>query len=344
MLASAVLDLANYLTRSDACPLHPAAERRESLAGLLGQVSQRLTQLEQSPPQTPEQATEIRGLVGAAVALGVSLCDALGLIGDPASAAKLNQALAPGHRRLRVEAAAALARLGDADGERILLELASEPVARLRVLAYAEELGRLDQVAAEHQSPVARAEGELAAWLSEPMQFGVAPGRLELLDERMLYWPGADDPEPCYLFRFEYELGRHGYRNVGMSGPCVHAFQTDLSDTPIEDIYAAFAGWQCEHRDIYEVPAERFETAHHVEATRLVRRLNDERFEAIEPQLLGFFFGQRVLVAEARLDGRAVLAVADERDTHVHETRLRPEDAYCIYKGRQLLRSFNDAL
>ena len=65
------------------------------------------------------------------VSLAVSLCDALALIGDASSTARLREAHEIRHRRLRVEAAAALARLGDEEGEKSLIELAAEPVARL---------------------------------------------------------------------------------------------------------------------------------------------------------------------------------------------------------------------
>ena len=66
------------------------------------------------------------------------------------------------------EAAAALARLGDEDGKQELVALAAEPVARLRVLAYARELNLLDEVEENYRSPVAEAEAELCAWLAEP--------------------------------------------------------------------------------------------------------------------------------------------------------------------------------
>ncbi len=344
LLAAAVLDLANYLTRAEACDVHPARERRAALAELLGQVAQRLINLEHQPPRDVQEAQQLQALVGNAVALGVSLCDALALIGDSASVGKLNQALQPRHRRLRVEAAAALAKLGDEQGKAALLELAAEPVARLRVLQYAEELGVLAEVPEEHRNDVARAAGRLASWLSEPLQFGVAPGGLELLDHRQMYWPGGEELEDCFLFQFEYALPNgQVYRNVGLCGPAVHAFEANLSELKVDEIYAAFAGWQCEHEDIYEVPAEKFEPAHEVEVARLARRLHDEGYERIEARLLGFFLGQRVLVATAFQQGEPMLLAADERDTYARPqaAKLRPEDAYCIYKGRQLLRSFN---
>ena len=280
------------------------------------------------------------------VDLAVALCDACALLGDAAAIGKLRQALPLRHRRLRTEAAAALARLGDEEGREALVSLAAEPICRLRVLAYAEELGLLDRVEPQHRTLAAQAESELALWLAQPGQMGIAPARLELIDQRTQFWPGFDEPVDCYLFRFVYPFPGNPYTNIGIAGPLTHAFPADLADLAPDDIYAAFAGWHGEHEEIFEVDVADLDAAGRVEVARLERRLRDSGYGAIEPVQLGFFLGERLLVAHATLDGRRGVAVADSQSILWYPSAgrsrpLGPHEACCIYKGRKLLRSFN---
>ena len=123
-LAAPILDLANFVTRERLVAEHPAADRSRQLIVLLGEIIQGLARLEESPPEPGASAVDLSRQVAAHVALAVGLCDALAQIGDQQAVGKLHQALALRHRRLRTEAAAALARLGDEDGRRELVALA----------------------------------------------------------------------------------------------------------------------------------------------------------------------------------------------------------------------------
>src|SRR5439155_25590943 len=123
-----------------------------------------------------------------------------------------------------------------------LVALAAEPVARLRVLAYADEVGIRDKIEPQFATPEARAEAELCVWLAEPTQYGVPPTSCELVDRRRLHWPGFDDPVECFLFRFQYALtiegeGERSFSNIGIAGPVAHAFIADLGDLSPDDIY-----------------------------------------------------------------------------------------------------------
>jgi hypothetical protein len=284
------------------------------------------------------------------VALAVSLCDALALIGDKNATGKLNQALQVGHRRLRTEAAAALARLGEEQGVAELVTLAAEPVARLRVLAYADELGFRDRVDPQYATPQARAEAELCVWLAEPTQYGVPPTSCELFDHRKQHWPGYDEPIDCFLFQFQYVVTVEGVEqslsNIGIAGPLVHAFTADLGDLPADDLYAAFAGWHAQHTDIREYDVERLSKSQQLEVERLKRRLSDEGYASIQPQRMGYFFGEKVLLAIVQRQEVAGVAVVDFKDTLFFPQRhsRRPigiDESYSIYKGRKLLRAFN---
>ncbi|WP_425618830.1 HEAT repeat domain-containing protein [Anatilimnocola sp. NA78] len=350
-LAAAVLDLANYLVREKLVEEHPGKAMAGPLMELLSSLTHSLGSLEERPEDFAETPQQLARRVAHSVSLAVSLCDALALIGDERAIGKLNQALALAHRRVRTEAAAALARLGDQHGKDTLVELAAEPVARLRVLTYATELKVTDKIPPQYRTPAARAESELVIWLAEPTQFGVPPTQIELVDQRKQHWPGYNGPVDCFLFRFTYRLTledgqQRSYSNVGIAGPLAHAFTADLADLPPDDIYAAFAGWQAEHEDIkqYEVP--RLSKAEQLEVVRLQRRLHDAGYAEIQPLQMGYFFGEKALLAEVQRDGAAGVAVADFEDILFYPVRqprrsLGIEEAYSIYKGRKLLRTFN---
>jgi hypothetical protein len=79
---------------------------------------------------------------------------------------------------------------------------------------------------------------------------------------------------------------------------------------------------------------------------RLTRRLHDAGYGQIEPRLMGDFFGDKALVAQCAQGGLSGVAVADAQDILFFPARhpKRPigvREAYCIYKGRKLLKTFN---
>jgi hypothetical protein len=349
-LAAPILDLANFLTREKLVERHPASDVAPELVNLLGELVQTLLVLEEKPDEFGDTPQQLSRRVARGVALAVSLCDALALIGDKSAVSKLYQALQVGHRRLRTEAAAALARLDEEEGKAELVKLAAEPIARLRVLAYADELGIKDQIEPQYATKEARAQAELCVWLAEPTQYGVPPTSCELFEQRRQHWPGFDQPVDCFLFQFQYVVssddGEKSFSNIGMAGPLVHAFVADLADLPAEDIYAAFAGWHAQHEDIREFDVARLSKSEQLEVERLKRRIHDAGYESIEPQRMGYFFGEKALVATAQRDGIAGVAVADFHDVHWFPQRSsrRPigiEEGYSIYKGRKLLKAFN---
>lgn len=344
-VAAAILDLANHWTRSRQVAEHPGKSYRHVFAALLGDVSMRLGSIAESGTEadTPEEAAE---RVARGVQLAVGLCDALALIGEPDVVGKLYQALELPHRRVRTEAAAALARLGEAAGRTALLELVAEPVARLRVLAYAAELDLLDEIPEEFQTGQAQAEAEIAAWLSEPTQFGLAPTRLEPIDARTLAWPGYDEPRECYLFRFVYQLAGSEYANIAIAGPLTQAFEDDLADLPPDDIYAAFAGWHVSSPEISSFDPAQLPPFLDPDRVRLERRLRDAGYTDLEAEVFGLFFGERLLAATAKSDGQAgaVVIAGEEINWFPHRATRRPlgpKTALQIVEGRKLLRAFN---
>jgi hypothetical protein len=347
--AAAVLDLANYLCRNSKLTPHAATPISTQLVQLLTGVVEQLSMIEDGSIMKQDAALtapEIAEQVNQGVSLAVSLCDALALVGDPKLSSAVFQAMNLGHRRVQVEAAAALIKLEQDAGRQRLVTLAEEPAIRIRVLKYAEELSVIDQVDVQYTTPTARAEGELALYLAQPHIMGLPPARLELYDETEMYWPGFAEQQTCFLFRYEYLLGDEPLMNIAIATPEVQSVTADLTHCSPEDIYALFAAEGVTHDEIFEMDATDLESQAEVDSVRLQRRAHDRGYEQIQPLQLGFFFGDHVLSAAATREGVAGIVVVDAADDvwFAQQGSQRPltaQDAYNIYKGRKLLATFN---
>jgi hypothetical protein len=304
--------------------------------------------LEKLPGSRPEDAAAWeaqRRTAEEGFALLISLCDALALAGDRAVCDRLRTALELPHRRLRTEVAAALARLGQGDGVAVLGQMTAEPVVRARAIAYLEELGLADEIPTEFRGAAARAEGMLAQWLAAPLQFGIAPQAIELVDERRQYWPGYEDPVDCFLFRFVYSTAQGELGGVGIVGPLVHAAACDVNELAVDDIYALFVGYDAEHETIQETPFAEVTATERGMIETLVREIDIE-YELVTPLNLGRFFGERHIVCAAARQGQPGTLVLDANEPHWYpggnaHRPLGATEAYQIHKGRKLLRAFN---
>jgi len=150
-IASAVYDLCNFYYRHEVVDWHPAEDRLEELNALLGQLCANLEKIESGKvhPQIDRQV--LNRQVSDSVALIVALCDTFALTKYEPASEHIAQAMSLRHRRVQTEAAAALARLGHQEGREALIALVKDPVSRLRVLAYADEQGFLDQISLEYR-------------------------------------------------------------------------------------------------------------------------------------------------------------------------------------------------
>jgi hypothetical protein len=345
-LAASLLDLANYLVRRGRVEQHPAVHLVDSLTALLGQVSSRLRVFEDNPRAFGDDVPTVQKRLGEAVALAVSLCDSLALIGNESAIGKLNQTVLLRHRRVQCEAAGALAKLGDEQGKQRLKELAADPAARLRAIAYADELGIGDEIEEKYRTSDATAEAEMALWLSQPHQMGVPPTHVEVAAARRLLWPSFDDPVDVTLVRFEYNLGDRAYSNIGMTGPAVYTMACDLADMPLDDIFAIYAGWHADHPDIFSVNADAFNDAQTRVMESFQQHLQHLGYEDLKPALLGLFLDERAGIFIATREGTECVVATDGSETIDQATagRTRPMDAadlFNLYKGRKMLRTFN---
>lgn len=345
-VAASIIDFSNYLAREKLVDTHPAAERSKQMIGLLGSLVDRLALLEEHPTGPAVHGKEIGRQVADSTALVISLCDAVSLIGDNGAVGKLRRALQLRHRRIRVEAAAALVRLEGPSRAKELTALAKEPIVRERVLAYARELEILDKVDIVYGTKQARAEAQLITWLAEPTQFGTAPSECLPWKNWTLYWPGFEEPIACYLFRFAYDMTNGRYENIGLAGPIAHAFAADLTTLPHNDTFAAFAGWHVEHPELFKVEIDRLAPHQHQQCAQLMQLAAGNEFDNLAPCVLVNFFDECYLVATASRRGKNGFAVIEPQRTEwiwapTGPRPIRIEEAYYISVGRRLLSSFN---
>lgn len=346
-IAPLIFDGFNFWFRSEKVASHPAEPRLEQLVTLFGQLIGQLGKIEEGNIRQDVDLLTLNYQISDSVALVVSLCDFFGLLKSEIAKPKLHQAMSLKHRRVQAEAAAALAVMGEEDGKQTLIGLAAEPVARLRVLNYAEELGFLKDVSLEWQGEIAVAESHLAIWLSDPSQVGFAPAEIKLVDNREMNWPSYDHPVQCYLFDYRYGLKEDAPGNIGICGPMTHAFPADLRGLSHDDMYAAFAGWQTVHQEIFITTLDRAKAAAPGEITSLEARLNSiEAGDVEQVEFVGNFFGQWVLLAAGTIEEKPATLVIDESDHYWIDSGnpkapIDAQTAWSIVQGRKLLAHFN---
>jgi hypothetical protein len=343
-LAPVILDLANFWTEQGVLPVHPGTARRSEFEALLSGLIGQLARLEQSASdRTPEQ---LRTAISEAEALCTSLCRTLALLPGQIEAQRLRPALKIRHRRMRTAIAALLARQHDPEGVEVLLGMTAEPLVRREALVAADELGLKDRVPWQFTTSEAWAEAELAAWLAEPAQFGVAPTRVEALDSRRMFWPGFEQPIDCTLVEYEYQLAGGRLRGVGIAGPATYAVTADVEGLSPDDLYALYAGWQAEHPEMRETPAADLSPGELQAWETMAQLLATEGFEQVELVKRAAFFGELDWVATAQRDGqRGVLVVSGTSAEFIvtpgGPRALNAEQVYWLHRGRRILATFN---
>lgn len=347
VIAPLVLDLANFWFRSGRVSPHPAANHLPALTGLLGQLVERLEGFEQQSQRRGVDDLGVAKQVTESVSLAASLCDTVALNGHKDAMGKLYRMLELRHRRLRIEAAAALARFGEEAGIEALADAATQPLIRLRAIEYARELNLTDKIPAEHRSPLARAEAELVVRLAEPDLFGIPPLSIELVDQTTLHWPSYDEPRDCYLFRYHYRFAQGDFANYGLVGPVAHAFAGDLTSLPLGDVYGVFAGWHAEHPELRRFAVDVSTNLDGLTVSQLCQQFAAEGFDNVTPAFAGSYFGDELLVAQATKQGVSGIIVGNQRSLHwrPHPSPQRPLDPEIVYSmitGRDMLNRFND--
>lgn len=170
--------------------------------------------------------------------------------------------LALGHRatHVRMEAAWALARLGQRDGIEALVRWCDDPRTAWRASEYLRELDREAAIPEAATQPDFIAMAEMCQWLEHPSEFGAAPDTIELVDTRELYWPPTDDRRRFWVFRYGYKATEEREADVGhgLVGSVTFALfgETTAELRPLE-IYALHCCWELQCSEDPRAPEER---------------------------------------------------------------------------------------
>jgi hypothetical protein len=343
LLTNLVIDLANHRSHFGNSP-HPLTEYRVQLVELLNTIVDRLEVLQQVKPTDIDVARANALTVEDSVAFIVSICHALGQIGDRHTITPLKRVLTLGHRRARCEGAYAMACLGDPMGEQVLVELANQPLVRKRVLEYCQELNIDHDISPEFKDSVALAEASLVQWLAHPKHFAMAPTDCKLIDRRKQSWPGFENETECMLFQFSYESVDCKFDSIAIAEPCTFAFRTDLTGLTPTDCYKIFAGFDVENENIYMLPIEKAIDRYRSELSSLQRTL-PEQSDKNHWLGLGCFFGDRVGIGQ-RIDSVTPCYFAWDGNSLVQisglsESNINADLFWYWYVGHRLFESFS---
>jgi len=296
------LDLANNMARKHGVRPHPAAERFDSLLIIFGAVTLQLQSLEENPRQFSDNVQVIQQILFDAVSLLVALCDFFAQMGDPRSIGKLNQALVLKHRRLKLESAYALAKLGESRALDLIVELLQDDSSRARALAYLHELSADDRIDPQWTSSLAKAKSDLAIWLSQPEQFAIPPSRITLVEQRTLQWPGFDGPQECFLLQFDYGTGDGNYSNIGFSGPFPIAMSLDMKSFSNDTVFAMYLANDIEDPHESRIAWDSLPEPHKDSYEPMLRELEEKGLLGIKPLAQLNCLGAQALLCQATSD------------------------------------------
>ncbi|HAB16081.1 MAG TPA: hypothetical protein DCE44_06495, partial [Verrucomicrobiales bacterium] len=103
---------------------------------------------------------------------------------------------------VRLEAAAARAKTGDAEGVDQLVGFCGHWSSAQTAQKYLNELGREDLIPAASREPSFAALAEMSEWLAHPNELARLPDELEIVDHRELRWPPTRETKPFWLIRY----------------------------------------------------------------------------------------------------------------------------------------------
>lgn len=150
---------------------------------------------------------------------------------------------------IQVEAAWASAKIGSESGIMLLQRYCTDANTAIRAARLLQELGREEALPPLMQDPEFVATATMCQWLSHPSECGRAPDRIEVVEQRELYWPPIADRTTLFLFCFEYDAsdaardGESGFGLVGGLTPWSF-FSLVKPDWRREDMIALHCSWE----------------------------------------------------------------------------------------------------
>ncbi|MFM8261896.1 MAG: HEAT repeat domain-containing protein [Pirellula sp.] len=309
------LDLANSMVRKHGVTPHPAACKFESLLNVFGAVTMQLQALEENPRKFSDSVQVIQRILFDAVSLLVACCDSFALIGDPRAIGKLNQAIELRHRRIKLEAAYGLVKLGETRALDLIAELLQDDSSRSRAIAYLQELSAEDRIGAEWTSSLAKAKSDLAIWLSQPEQFAIPPSKIELVEQRTMHWPGFEGPQECFLLQFDYGTGDGNYSNVGFAGPFASAMGLDIKSLSNDAAFAMYLANDVQDDSESRVDWESLTGRQKDSYADWLDALGQKGFEQIEPLARLRTLGNEGLLCQGRTGDGSLWGILTDGDS-----------------------------
>jgi hypothetical protein len=162
---------------------------------------------------------------------------------------------------VRLEAAWAAAKCGEAGGYQTLEAACKLPQQAFVAIQYLTELGAEGRIPLHARSEDFRAMSAMCEWLSHPMEFGRPPKEIRQIDTRELFWPPTNDRRRLWVFLYEYPPANCktepdlGY---GMVGSCTFAlFGESTSNLSINQVYGLHCAWELEKNHDPRAPQKR---------------------------------------------------------------------------------------
>jgi len=160
---------------------------------------------------------------------------------------------------VRLEAAWARARGGDAAGIAKLAEMAGDPRYAFEAREYLVELKRADAVPKIVDDKNFQALAKFSDWIAHPQEVGRVPDKLELLDTRELFWPPTGDRRRVWLVKYAFDKrpDQDAQSGVGMVGSVTFALFDANDRLSPEDVYGLHCSWELELAGDPRAPKER---------------------------------------------------------------------------------------
>ncbi len=164
---------------------------------------------------------------------------------------------------VQLEAAWAMAKIGNERGFSLMVDFAKDVHKFIKVARYLHELGRDSLLPSETLSEDFQAMAEMSNWLQHPSELGRIPDELIQVDTRELCWPPTNDTRRVWLFRYTCKppAGVEADENdtgIGMVGSVTWVlFSESTANMKPEDVYALHCCWELQQNDDELAPGER---------------------------------------------------------------------------------------
>ncbi len=149
--------------------------------------------------------------------------------------------------QVKLEAAWALAVLGEEKGVNVLRFYTLAPQYSLIAQRYLNELDLYDKIPDKVCEPTFQATAILADWLAEQSDLRHPPDKMVVINHRQLFWPPTHDERDFWLIRFVYDEGVGGEytEGVGFVGSNIYAmYGSRATGFSAEEFYGFCCAWE----------------------------------------------------------------------------------------------------